>query len=242
LPADADRIRASLLAVRARLDGAARAAGRDPTSVRLLAISKTFPPDAIRAAAAAGQTDFGENRVQEAWPKMDALADTPLRWHLVGHLQSNKARRAATRFDAIHSVDGLDLLRRLDEGAAAAGTSPELLIQVDLAGETSKFGAPLPLVRPMLEAPLLAARLVGLMLLPPYAENPEDVRPWFRRLRDLRDEYLADGIPPDRLRELSMGMSHDFEVAVQEGATMVRVGTAIFGERPPAAGATETQR
>jgi PLP dependent protein len=241
LTADADRIRTNLQAVRARLEQAARTAGRPPASVRLIAISKTFPPDAVQDAFTAGQVDFGENKVQEALGKIDALAGVPLRWHLVGHLQSNKARRAAARFDAIHSVDGLDLLRRLDEGAAAAGTSPELLLQVDLAGETSKSGAPTATLRPMLEAPLRAARLVGLMLLPPYAENPEDVRPWFRRLRDLRDSFLADGIPAERLRELSMGMSHDFEVAVQEGATMVRVGTAIFGERQARAGATESQ-
>ena len=235
----------NLTAVRGRLDRAARAAGRDPSSIRLVAISKTFPPEAVRTAAAAGQLDFGENRVQEALPKIEAVADPALSWHLVGHLQSNKVRRAVTAFTWIHSVDSLSLLRQLDTAAAARGVSPKLLIQVDLAGESTKFGLPEPQVADVVRAAgdLQAARLVGLMLLPPYAENPEDARPWFRRLRQLRDRLAADGIPPGRLAELSMGMSHDFHVAVEEGATIVRVGTAIFGERPPhgATGRSETE-
>ena len=235
----ADHIALNLAAVRARLERAARAARRPPQDIRLVAISKTFPVDYVRAAAAAGQADFGENRVQEALQKIAGSADLSIRWHLVGHLQSNKARRAATAFHCIHSVDSLDLLGRLDGAAAEAGAAPELLVQVDLAAEPTKFGIPEPLVRPLFDAELRAARLVGLMVLPPWAENPEEARPWFRRLRELRDRLGADGIPPGRLRELSMGMSHDFEVAVQEGSTMVRIGTAIFGERPRAA-ATES--
>jgi pyridoxal phosphate enzyme (YggS family) len=226
-----DDIRANLAAVRARLEQAARAAGRDPASVRLVAVSKTFPLEDIRAAVAAGQVDFGENKVQEGLQKIEDAADLPIRWHLIGHLQSNKARRAAAGFQVIHSVDDRDLLRRLDRAAAEAATAPELLVQVDLAGEATKSGAPEDAVRGLFATDLQAARLVGLMLLPPWAENPEDVRPWFRRLRLLRDALRAEGVPADRLRELSMGMSHDFEGAVQEGSTMVRVGTAIFGER-----------
>jgi pyridoxal phosphate enzyme (YggS family) len=236
-----DTIRSNLAAVRARLERAARAAGRDPAGIRLVAISKTFPPAAVRAAFAAGQTEFGENRVQEALAKIEQTADLPVAWHLVGHLQSNKARRAAASFAWIHSVDSLDLLMRIDAAAADTGAAPALLIQVDLAGEAAKSGAAAGAVPAMLRAELRAARLRGLMLLPPYAENPEDVRPWFRRLRELRDRLLGDGVPADRLAELSMGMSHDFEVALQEGATMVRVGTAIFGERRPGAG-TENGR
>lgn len=223
----------ALTAVRRRLEQAARAAGREPSAIRLVAVSKTFPPDAVREAAIARQVDFGENKVQEGLQKIAATHDLSLRWHLIGHLQSNKARRAAASFHAIHSIDSLDLLRRVDAAAADAGTSPEVFVQVDLAGELTKFGTPEPAVQALFEAPLRAARLVGLMLLPPWTDNPEDARSWFRRLRELRDGLAARGIPPDRLRELSMGMSHDFEVAVQEGSTLVRIGTAIFGTRAP---------
>jgi len=231
-----------LTEVRARIAAAARSAGRDPASVLLVAISKTFPVDRVRDAYAAGQRDFGENRVQEALDKIDATRGLPLRWHLVGHLQSNKARRAAAAFAAIQSVDSAALLQKVDEGAAEAGASPELLIQVDLAGEAAKFGVPPAGVPPLFEAAarLRAARLVGVMTLPPYPETPEDSRPWFRRLRELRDGWLAAGVPAAMLRELSMGMSGDFEVAIQEGATIVRVGTAIFGRRAPA-GSERTQ-
>jgi len=231
-----DYVRSNLAAVRARLDEAARAAGRDAASIRLIAISKTFPVEAVLAAHAAGQSDFGENRVQEALQKIDATADTTIRWHLVGHLQTNKARKAATSFACIHSIDSLELLHRIDRAAADAGSSPRVLIQADLAGEESKFGAAEAAVEAMVREPVQAVRIQGLMLLPPYAENPEDVRPWFRRLAALCARLRDEGVPADRLGELSMGMSHDFEVAVQEGSTMVRVGTAIFGERRPAAG------
>jgi PLP dependent protein len=241
LPTIADVVAANLTTVRGRLDQAARTAGRDPATIRLVAVSKTFPPEAVRAAAGCGQLDFGENRVQEGLQKIRATADQPLRWHLIGHLQSNKAKKAVEGFDLIHSIDGVDLLRKVDEAAVALGKAPELLVQVDMAGEATKFGAPENTVPAICEAAesLRAARLVGLMLLPPFAENPEDVRSWFRRLRELRDRLANDGVPAARLRELSMGMSHDFTVAIEEGATMVRIGTAIFGERPQA-GATET--
>ena len=223
-----------LAEVHARIDAAGRGAGRDLSSVRLVAVSKTFPIDAVREAYAAGQRDFGENRVQEALDKISASEDLPdARWHLLGHLQSNKARKAAPAFAMIQSVDSVDLLQKLDAAAAESGRAPELLVQVDLAGEDTKYGTPPTEVPRILDAAARcrAAGVVGLMTLPPIPATPEDARPWFRRLRDLRDGWLAAGVPAGSLRELSMGMSGDFEVAVQEGATIVRVGTAIFGAR-----------
>ena len=222
-----------LAEIRDRIANAAGRAGRQPGDVRLIAVSKTHPIDAVRAAADAGQIDFGENKVQEALLKIAQSADTPMRWHLIGHLQSNKVRKAAAGVNVIHAIDSVDLLKRVDQAARDAGRSVDALIQVDLALEDTKFGAPLADVPAIARAAdtCSAANLVGLMLLPPLAENPEDARPWFARLRALRDELAASGVPAGRLRELSMGMSHDFEVAVEEGATMVRVGTAIFGER-----------
>jgi pyridoxal phosphate enzyme (YggS family) len=222
-----------LTEVRARISAAARSAGRDPATIRLIAVSKTAPIDAIREAWHAGQRDFGENRVQEGLQKIATSADLEIRWHLVGHLQTNKARKAAAAFATIQSVDTVELLQKLDQAAADAGTRPELLIQVDLAGETTKFGAAPGDVPRLLDAAsrLTAAKVVGLMTLPPAPDAPEEGRPWFRRLRDLRDGWLAAGVPGPMLRELSMGMSGDFEVAIQEGATMVRVGTSIFGSR-----------
>lgn len=219
--------------IRGRIAIAARSAGRAPDAIRLIAVSKTFPLEAVHEAFEAGQRDFGENRVQEALQKIDRSADQSIRWHLLGHLQTNKARKAVSAFAMIQSVDGVELLRKLDRAAEESGRTPELLIQVDLAGEATKFGAPPDEVPRLLEAAgaCRAARIVGLMTLPPIPDTPEDARPWFRRLRDLRDEWLAAGVPAPMLRELSMGMSGDFEVAIQEGATMVRVGTAIFGSR-----------
>jgi pyridoxal phosphate enzyme (YggS family) len=229
---DSSELRTRLDDVRARIARAAGRVGRDPASIRLVAVSKTFPAEFVRAAADLGQIDFGENKVQEALPKMDQTADLPIRWHLVGHLQSNKAKKAG-RFDVVHSVDSATLMSRLDEAAQAAQKIVELLVQVDLAGEATKHGAREDDVAGLFEAarPLAGIRLVGLMLLPPAVEKPEQVRPFFRRLRDVRERLLARGIPASALNELSMGMSHDFEVAVEEGATLVRVGTAIFGGR-----------
>jgi pyridoxal phosphate enzyme (YggS family) len=222
-----------LAEVRDRIANAAGRAGRKPQDVRLIAVSKTHPIDAVRAAAEAGQVDFGENKVQEALQKIAQSADTRLRWHLIGHLQSNKARKAAAAVGAIHAIDSVDLLKRVDQAAADAGRTVDVFIQVDLALEDTKYGAPEDAVPAIVRAAegCTAARLKGLMLLPPLAENPEDARPWFARLRALRDELVERGAAADRLHELSMGMSHDFEVAIAEGATMVRVGTAIFGER-----------
>jgi len=223
-----------LAEIRDRIANAAGRAGRKPEDVRLIAVSKTHPIEAVRAAADAGQIDFGENKVQEALQKIAQGADMGIRWHLIGHLQSNKARKAAAAVGAIHAIDGVDLLKRVDQAASEAGRIVDVLIQVDLALEDTKHGAPVDAVPAIVKAAegCTAARLTGLMLLPPLAENPEEARPWFARLRALRDELVEGGSPADRLRELSMGMSHDFEVAIAEGATMVRVGTAIFGERP----------
>jgi pyridoxal phosphate enzyme (YggS family) len=223
----------NLQAVRGRIDDAARAAGRDPASVRLIAVSKTFPIEAVREAAAAGQVDFGENKVQEGLQKIAQSAELEIRWHLIGHLQSNKARKAVGTFAWIQSVDSLDLLQRLDEAADGQGTRPQVLVQVDLAGEATKFGAPPDEARQIVQAAARARalRLAGLMLLPPFLDDPEQVRPYFARLRAFRDELARGDADRASLNELSMGMSHDFEVAVQEGATMVRIGTAIFGRR-----------
>jgi PLP dependent protein len=222
-----------LTSVRERIARAADRGRRDPAAIRLVAVSKTFGPEHVRAAAAAGQVDFGENKVQEALQKIDATADLSLRWHLVGHLQTNKARKAAARFNIIHSLDGPALLARIDQAATEAAHPVDLLVQVDLAGEASKHGAGEADLESVFDAArsCRTARVVGLMLLPPAAADPNEARPYFRTLRAVRDRLLAAGVPPPMLAELSMGMSHDFEVAVEEGATMVRVGTAIFGER-----------
>jgi PLP dependent protein len=219
--------------VRSRIQRAARDAGRNPDDVRLLAVSKTFGQDHVRAAAAAGQADFGENRVQEALQKIDGSADLKLRWHLIGPLQSNKVRKAVPRFTAIHSVDSRRLLESIDAAATDAGTTPELLVQVDLGGEATKHGAPQHEAMDIVRAAAIcrSARCVGLMTIPPFFDNPEDTRPYFATLRALRDTLLNEGLDRAMLRELSMGMSHDFEIAVQEGATIVRLGTAIFGKR-----------
>jgi pyridoxal phosphate enzyme (YggS family) len=229
---DSSAVRVRLADVRARIARAAGRAGRDPASIILVAVSKTFPADAVRAAADAGQIDFGENKVQEALQKMDATADLPIRWHLVGHLQSNKAKKAG-RFDVIHSMDSTALLAKVDEAAAASGRRIDLLVQVDLAGEATKHGAREDDLAAIFAAArdARAASVVGLMLLPPAVEDPEQARPYFRSLREVRDRLVARGVDPAMLRHLSMGMSHDFEVAVEEGSTMVRVGTAVFGGR-----------
>jgi hypothetical protein len=228
-----DAIATNLADVRTRLARAASRASRDPSSIRLVAVSKTFPIEQVRAAYAAGQTVFGENRVQEALEKIALSSDTPIEWHLIGHLQSNKARKAGAAFACIHSIDSVDLLRRVNDAAVAAFRQLDVLVQVDLGGEPTKHGALAGELEPIFEAgrACLAARIVGLMVLPPFVADPEDARPYFRRLRELRDELGGRGVLPSMLRELSMGMSHDFEVAVEEGATLVRVGSAIFGSR-----------
>jgi PLP dependent protein len=229
---DSSALRARLADVRARIERAAGRAGRDPASVRLIAISKTFAVDFVRAAADAGQVDFGENKVQEALDKIERTTDLPLRWHLVGHLQSNKAKRVG-RFDLIHSIDAATLMARVDEAASAAGRTIELLVQVDLAGEATKHGAREEELLGVFDAAraLRASRVIGLMLLPPAVEDPDQARPYFRALRAVRERLMARGVDGSMLKELSMGMSHDFEVAIAEGSTMVRVGTAVFGGR-----------
>ena len=230
MPSD---IAGRLADVRARIDAAALSVGRTPYSVRLIAVSKTFPLSSIRDAWLAGQREFGENKVQEGLQKITESTDLSIKWHLLGHLQANKARKAASGFHMIQSVDSVELLHKLDEAADASDVAPELLVQVDLAGERTKFGIAAGDVPRVLEAAArcLRVRVVGLMTLPPAPDTPEDARPWFRQLRVLRDELLQRGTPAAMLRELSMGMSGDFEVGIQEGATIVRVGTAIFGSR-----------
>ncbi len=230
----ADRV----AAVRERIARAALRASRPPESVTLVAVSKTFPAEAVRSAFAAGLREFGENRVQEAEPKIASLAELSaggLRWHLVGHLQTNKARRAAGLFEVVHSLDSPELGRRLARAAQEAGRTLHALVQVDLAGEQTKFGVEEERLPSLLEELryLPGLRVEGLMLLPPFFEDPQRARPFFVRLRAARDRAAAAGLLAGR--ELSMGMSHDLEVAVEEGATVVRVGTAIFGERRAAA-------
>ena len=222
----------NLEVVKKRIIEAAQRTGRDPAQVRLVAVSKMVDADRVRQAVAAGHRLFGENYVQEARAKMAALGPG-LTWHLVGSLQTKKAGAAVELFDLIHAVDRLKLARALDQAAARAGKVQEVLIQVNLAGEETKSGvapgeAP-ELLRELARLPHL--KVAGLMTMPPWLP-PEEVRPYFRALRELRDRLRLElGLP---LAELSMGMSGDYEVAVEEGATLVRVGTAIFGERPGA--------
>jgi PLP dependent protein len=236
MPPGAD-IASNLQDIGRRLRAAVARSGRNPDEILLVAVSKTVPTDVVRAAAAAGQRHFGENRVQEGLDKIGATGDLPLEWHLIGHLQSNKAKKAASAFAWIHSIDSVELLRKVDSAAAEAGARPRVLIQVDLAHESTKFGAAEATVGDIAKAAMdaKAVELRGLMIVPPIADNPEESRPWFRRLRDLRDALVSGGTPAANLAHLSMGMSHDFEVAVGEGATIVRVGTSIFGRRAPVA-------
>ena len=226
----ADRV----AAVRERIARAAERASCPPGDVTLVAISKTHPAEAVRAAFAAGVRDFGENRVQEAEPKIASTADLGACWHLVGHLQSNKARKAAALFGVVQSVDSMELGERLSRVGVEEGRRVRALVQVDLAGEETKFGLPERELFTVLAGlrEREGIRIEGLMLLPPWFDDPERARPYFRRLRSLNDQAQAAGLLEGR--HLSMGMSHDFEAAVEEGATIVRVGTAIFGERQAA--------
>jgi len=207
---------------------------RQPDEVTLVAVSKTHPAEIIREAIAAGVTDLGENRVQEADAKIPEAGRKSARWHLIGHLQSNKTRRAVELFDVIHSLDSAALARRLDRTCAEVKREElPVLIQIDLGKEATKSGAAeseLPEIIDVIKQSRIL-RLTGLMTLPPYFDDPEQTRPFFRRLRELRDELRSQGAFGDARGELSMGMTHDYEVAIEEGATMVRVGTAIFGER-----------
>ena len=220
--------------VRARLAAATQRSGRQSDQVRLIAISKTHPASVVQQAIELGATDLGENRVQEAEGKIAEIGREKVRWHLVGHLQANKSRRAVSLFDVIHSLDTVDLARRLDRLCVEEGRdSLPVLIQVDLGHEETKSGIDESEITHLVESlgPLTRVKLIGLMTLPPFFDDPEQSRPFFRRLRELRDELNQRGAFGDRTGELSMGMTHDFEVAIEEGATMVRVGTAIFGAR-----------
>lgn len=220
--------------VRAEIVAAAERCGRAPDEVKLIAISKTHPSSAVRELIELGATDFGENRVQEAETKIAEAGRDRARWHLVGHLQANKARRAVDLFDVIHSLDSIDLARRLDRLCdEKQRESLSVLIQVDLGHEETKSGVEEADLNQLVETigSLPRLQLIGLMTLPPFFENPEQSRPFFRRLRELRDDLAGRGVFGDGKGELSMGMTHDFAVAIEEGATMVRIGTAIFGER-----------
>lgn len=226
----ADRV----AAVRDRIARAAARARRRPEDVTLVAVSKTHPADAVREAFVAGVRHFGENKVQEAEPKVAALAALRaegLLWHLVGHLQANKARVAVGLFDRIDSLDDVQLGSRLERAAEERAKTLPVLVQVKLGDEDTKAGLEEARLFPALETLRSSKRLriEGLMVLPPYDDDPERLRPFFRRLRELRDKAQAAGLLLGS--ELSMGMSHDLEVAVEEGATMVRVGTAVFGAR-----------
>jgi hypothetical protein len=217
-----------------RIAETAISCGRSPDEIVLLAISKTFPAESVLLAAEAGLNRFGENRVQEAEDKiLSCRKRSGLEWHLVGHLQSNKAKRAVELFDVIHSLDTASLADRLDQAATERGKTQSVLLQVDLGGEETKFGASRDELREILEAAARgrSLRVDGLMTIPPFFEDPDEARPFFEELRTLRD--TLDSEQPGCLgkKHLSMGMSHDFEAAIREGATIVRIGTAIFGSR-----------
>jgi PLP dependent protein len=227
----------NIAAIRERVARAAARAGRSPGAITLMAVSKTVEPERIREAYAAGLRVFGENRVQEFAGKAEALADlAEAQWRLIGHLQSNKARKAAELFSSVDSVDSPRLAEKLNEAAKQQGKILDLLIEIKTGGEESKSG--LSPAAPELEDLLQAAprleqvRIRGLMTVPPFTDDPEGARLYFQRLRELRDRIAARKLPAVAMDALSMGMSHDFEVAIEEGSTCVRVGTAIFGARP----------
>jgi len=220
--------------IRQRIEDAARRCDRSADDITLVAISKTHPAETLKAALQIGITELGENKVQEAEAKIVELGRDAARWHLVGHLQSNKARRAVELFDLIHSLDSPELAQRLDRVCSEVGRQElPVLIQINLAGEKTKTGLDPRELPQLLEAVATCQRLrlIGLMTLPPYFENADCGRPFFKALRGLRDEMKVAGRFGEARGELSMGMSHDFEIAIEEGATIVRVGTAIFGER-----------
>jgi PLP dependent protein len=222
--------------IRGRIDSCARQCHRDPVGITLIAVTKTHPAETLREAISIGAADLGENRVQEAEPKIIELGRDAARWHLIGHLQANKARRAVKLFDIIHSVDSAELAQRLGRLCEEeARVELPVLLQVDLGGEEMKTGVSESELSNL--AGILRdsqhLQLQGLMTLPPFFEEAELARPYFKRLRELRDTLQSEGCFGDRKGDLSMGMSHDFEVAIEEGATMVRIGTALFGTRQP---------
>jgi pyridoxal phosphate enzyme (YggS family) len=216
-----------------RIKNAAEACNRPASDIRLVAVSKTMPVEIVKEAIEIGMTDFGENYIQEAREKIAALMPHPVTWHFIGHLQSNKAKYAVRMFDLIHSVDSLKLARELDKYAKKIDKVQDILVQVNVAKEDSKSGVysenTLQLVKEVALLDNVAVK--GLMTMPPYFNAPEKVRPLFKALRQLRDQIRNEDIPNTEMEELSMGMTGDFEAAIAEGATMVRIGTAIFGER-----------
>ncbi|MBW1739520.1 MAG: YggS family pyridoxal phosphate-dependent enzyme [Deltaproteobacteria bacterium] len=228
-----ESIQSRLKRVQDRIKTVALSSGRDPKTVKLVAVSKTVPLDPIRAAIKAGVTVLGENYVQEAREKIEALKGEKISWHFIGHLQSNKAKYAVKLFDLIHSVDSLKLARELNKRANALDKVQKILIQVNISAEATKSGIDtegvVDLVRQI--APLENLAICGLMTMPPYFNAPDKVRPYFRALRSLQVLIRDKAIPHVDMTELSMGMTGDFEVAIEEGATLVRIGTAIFGER-----------
>ncbi len=222
--------------VRQQIAAAARRANRNPNEITLMGVSKTFPVERIRDAYAAGLRVFGENRVQEFAAKADALRDLhDVEWHLIGHLQTNKAAKAAELFDAVDSVDSVRMAEKLNASAESAGKTLSILIEINVGGEEAKSGvAPDSdeLERVLRGGPRWGhLKIRGLMTVPPYTEDPEGSRSYFRQLRQIRDSIAARGLPQIGMTVLSMGMSHDFEIAVEEGATCVRLGTAVFGSR-----------
>jgi len=226
-------IKENITRVRERIAAACQRSGRAPDNVKLLAISKTFLPESIRAAYEAGLRDFGENRVQEAKAKRPELSDLSITWHLVGHLQTNKAKVARELFHWVHSVDSFRLAQKLDQATAPGGGRLPVLLEVNLGGEESKAGVGEAEIIQLAEqiSQLATLEVRGLMVIPPFLEDPQEVRPYFRRLRELAQMINSRNIANVSMHELSMGMSHDFEVAIEEGATIIRVGTAIFGPR-----------
>ena len=219
--------------VKKRIEKTARACGRDPKTIRLVAVSKTVSADRVKEAIEAGITDLGENYVQEARGKFNTLAAYPASWHFIGHLQSNKAKYAVRLFDLIHSVDTLKLSRELNKHSKKINKIQDILIQVNLSEENAKSGVYINDTHNLIKEISFLENLAikGLMTMPPFFNNPEKVRPYFSALRNLRDQIEGETLPTVRLKELSMGMTGDFEVAIEEGATIVRIGTAIFGNR-----------
>ena len=226
-------IKENLENIRLKMKMAAESCGRNPDEVRLVAVSKTMPKEKLKAAVEAGVAMLGENYVQEAKEKFNDLYTLPVAWHFIGHLQSNKAKYVVKIFDLIHSVDSLKLARQLDKQAKKINKTQDVLIQVNISEEPSKSGTrteqTLEIVQEISRFENIAIK--GLMTMPPYFNAPERVQPFFKSLRELRDQIREENIPNVSMDELSMGMTGDFEVAIQEGATLVRIGTAIFGER-----------
>jgi hypothetical protein len=226
-------VKERLQQVKNRIADAARACGRDPADVRLVAVSKTVDADRVAQAIEAGADILGENYIQEARDKFNALYDRPVSWHFIGHLQSNKAKYAVRMFDLIHSVDSHKLAKALDKEAGKNDKVQDILIQVNISREETKSGIDAAEAVELLTGigALKNVRVKGLMTMPPFFDQPEQARPYFRQLARLRDRISEAGIPDVDMKELSMGMTGDFEAAIAEGATLVRIGTAIFGAR-----------